>query len=171
MKKKRTNYRISPLPGEIVARVRAERIDSAGHAVVSRLDGERHQCRACLRLTNSDEPVLLISHSPFESRQPYAERGPVFIHERECTPPPDPTAYPAEFPHHDVVLRAYNGKDEIEGAQLVGPRDVEEVIGTLLANPGVAYIHARNSAYGCYMFRIDRTENQSGSKGERVAVP
>ena len=31
-----------------------------------------------------------------------------------------------------------------------------EVIAELLANERVAYLHARNSAYGCFMFRIDR---------------
>ena len=130
--------------------------DDFGHALSVRRDSSRHQCRACLRLTEPEEGCILLSYSPFTSDQPYAEVGPIFIHERECRPYEDTREYPAEFPREAVVLRAYNDRDEIEEAAFVGNRPVEEAIASLFENPHVSYLHARNSTYGCFMFRIDR---------------
>ena len=149
-------FRIRALPPEFAAEIRSSRKDRRGHAVSVRSDAGRHQCRACLRLTEPGERHLLLSYTPFASDHPYAETGPIFIHERECGPYDDGTGYPPEFPRHDVVLRAYNAAEEIEGARLVGPRRVEDVVSELFASDRVTLIHARNSEYGCYMFRIDR---------------
>lgn len=149
-------FRISPLPLEFARRVRAEMKDDDGHPLFVRHDASPHQCRACLELSKPGEGVLLVSFTPFVSDHPYAETGPVFIHERACTPYEKERVYPPEFPRHEVVLRAYNEKEEIEAAERVGSREVEEVISELLANPRVATLHARNTTYGCFMFRIDR---------------
>ena len=130
--------------------------DDLGHALTVRRDSSRHQCRACLRLTEPGDGFILLSHSPFASDQPYAEVGPIFIHDKECRPYAKAEEYPEEFPRNAVVLRAYNERDEIEDAAFVGSRPVEEVIAGLFERPRVAYVHARNSTYGCFMFRIDR---------------
>ncbi len=108
--------------------------------------------------------MILLSYSPFESDTPYSEVGPIFIHERECTPHLADQGYPDELPRSEVVLRAYNEDAEIEDAELVGGRVVEEVISNLLDDSRVCLIHARNSTYGCYMFRIDRPEPLGESK-------
>jgi hypothetical protein len=148
-------FRIVPLPPDLAAGVRATRRDAAGRPVLLREDGERHQCRACLELTAPDEAVLLLSHRPFPSEQPYAETGPIFIHERACVRRGG-AEYPPEFPRHHVVLRAYSASDEIVDAELVGEARVEDVIARLLSRREVAYLHARNDGYGCYMFRVER---------------
>jgi len=153
---KESTFRVSPLPGDFVREIRSTRRDRRGNEVSVRSDPERHQCRSCLRLTEPGERHLLLSYTPFASDQPYAETGPIFIHERECEPYAATGSYPPEFPHHDVALRAYTGKNEIADARLVGPDRVEDVIAGLLADDRVSYIHARNGGYGCYMFRIDR---------------
>ena len=131
--------------------------DDHGHRLQTFRDKERHQCRVCLKLTEPGERVLSLAYSPFDRDTAYSEVGPIFIHERHCTPHRPEDCYPAEFPRHDVVLRAYNEEGKIEDAELVGERVVEEVIGELLDQPRVRFIHARNSTYGCYMFRIDRS--------------
>ena len=151
-----SSFRVVALDPSLASSVRAARRDASGGPVVRRVDADPHQCRACLTLTKPGEAVLLFSHRPFGSHQPYAEQGPVFIHERPCAPPADDRVYPPEFPHRHAVLRAYTERDEIADAEVVGSRDVEDVIGSLLARPDVAYVHARNDAYGCFMFRIER---------------
>lgn len=135
--------------------------DDFGHVLSVRHDSSRHQCRACLNLTEPGEGFILLSYSPFTSDQPYAEVGPIFIHERECRLYEESQEYPATFPREAVVLRAYNERDEIEGAGFVGKRPVEEAIARLFENPRIAYLHARNSTYGCFMFRIDRAREGS----------
>lgn len=148
-------FRVVPLSPSAAAAIRSTRRDAAGRQVVEWRDGERHQCRACLELSREDETVLLASLTPFESVQPYAETGPVFLHERACAFTQPENAWPSEFPR-SPVLRAYSAKDEIVDAALVGDRRVEDAVGALLAREDVAYVHARNAAYGCYMFRVER---------------
>ena len=149
-------YRIIPLAEDIASAARSSRIDQFGNRLTVLRDGQPHQCRVCLELSKPDEGVLLIAHSPFASKQPYAETGPVFIHERECLPYREVHTYPPEFPHKAVVLRAYNEDEAIVGAEVVGEREVERVIAEVFESPTTAYIHARNLAYGCFMFRIER---------------
>jgi len=149
-------FRVRALAPEFVSEIRSSRRDRRGQPVSVRFDAGRHQCRACLRLTEPGERHLLLSYSPFASEHPYAETGSIFIHERACEPYGSETGYPPEFPRHEVVLRAYNAAEEIEDAVRVGPRAVEDAIAELFANERVAHIHARNSEYGCFMFRIER---------------
>jgi Protein of unknown function (DUF1203) len=151
-----SNFRITSLPQEVASAARQARRDQFGHSLSVLLDGQPHQCRSCLQLSREDEGVILMAYRPFAASQPYAEVGPVFIHERDCTPYSLSSAYPAEFPRRAVVLRAYNERDQIVGAQAVGEQRVEEVIARLFDNPATTYLHARNLEYGCYMFRIDR---------------
>jgi uncharacterized protein DUF1203 len=154
---KKSAFRIVPLKDEFVGEIRSTRRDRRGNAVTSRSDPGRHQCRSCLRLTEPGEAHLLLSYKPFTADQPYAETGPIFIHERACQAYRDAAEYPPEFPRHDVALRAYSEADEIAEARLVGPDRVEDVIAGLFADGSVSYIHARNGGYGCFMFRIDRS--------------
>ena len=56
-----------------------------------------------------------------------------------------------------MVLKGFSSTHEIVTATHAGKRPVEDVIGALLADPRVAYLHTRNDAYGCYMFRVERT--------------
>ena len=150
-----SRFRVVPLPADLARAVRETRRDAAGHPVLEVRDGGRHQCRACLTLSREDEAVLLLSHTPFASVQPYAETGPVYIHSRPCAPEGAEGAWPAEFPRNLVVLRAYSPGDELVGAELVGERRVEDVARDVLARPEVAYLHARNADLGCYMFRME----------------
>ena len=151
------SFQVTPLPAAVAQQVRREMKDESGRKGVVRQDGERHQCRVCLKLSEPEERLFLLSYSPFDLDTPYAEVGPIFIHEHPCTPHGSDRYYPSEFPRREVVLRAYNKDDEIEDAELVGERVVEDVIEELLENPRVSFIHARNSTYGCYMFQINRS--------------
>lgn len=150
------SFRIAPFPATLADQVRATRRDASGNVTPVRRDADRHQCRSCLALTEPWEPYLLLSHRPFDSAHPYAETGPVFLHERVCTPYATPEAYPAEMPRTFVVLRAYDEHDAIADATLVGKREIEGALEELLAKPGIAYVHVRNAGYGCFICRVDR---------------
>lgn len=150
------NFQIRPLSPEVADLARKTRVDRFGNALTVLRDGKPHQCRVCLTMSHPNEGVILLAHRPFESNQPYAETGPIFVHERPCQPYNDSFTYPPEFPRSAVVLRAYSNEDRIVGAEAVGERVVETVIEEILANPAVEYIHARNLGYGCFMFRINR---------------
>ena len=46
--------------------------------------GSGNPCRHCLRFIPEGEEMLILSHRPFPSAQPYAETGPVFLCAEEC---------------------------------------------------------------------------------------
>src|SRR5215203_1796954 len=150
--KTQTNFQIRPLSSEVAEAARQTRLDRFGNSLKVLRDGNPHQCRVCLTMSHPDEGVILLAHRPFESNQPYAETGPIFVHERPCQPYADSSTYPPEFPRSAVVLRGYSSQDHIVGAEAVEERMVETVIGEMFANPAIEYIHARNLGYGCFMF-------------------
>ena len=47
-------------------------------------NGEGNPCRHCLKFIEEGEPFFVLSHRPFDSLQPYAEQGPIFLHAKEC---------------------------------------------------------------------------------------
>lgn len=151
---KRDGFRIEAMPADVAERLRAARVDDMGNALVTRKDGERHQCRCCLELTDAWEGYLAVSYAPMPGTHPFVERGPVYIHERRCDRYREPGTYPPGMPRTGIVLRAYGETDEIEDARLVADAPVEDVIRALFADPRVRYVHARNGAYGCFMFEI-----------------
>lgn len=151
-----STFKIVPLPPTAAHLARESRRDEFGNPLSVLRDGERHQCRSCLMLSQPDEGVILMAYQPFASQQPYTESGPIFLHERECQPYADPYNYPQDFPRSAVVLRAYNDADQIVAAEPVLERCVEEVIAEMFKDKTIAYLHARNLGYGCYMFRVER---------------
>jgi hypothetical protein len=148
-------FRVLPLAAAASRQIRLAQSGAPGGPLLRR-DGERHQCRSCLSLSRPDEACLLFSHSPFPRAQPYAEAGPVFIHQRPCEPYAIRGEFPPDFRELDLVLRAYNEAGEIVGAARRGDRPVESAIADLLRDPGTAYLHARNTEYGCFICRIER---------------
>jgi hypothetical protein len=151
-----STFKIVPLPSTVASLARESRRDEFGNLLSILRDGERHQCRSCLSLSQPDEGVILLSYQPFASQQPYAEIGPIFIHERDCQLYANLHTYPQDFPRNAVVLRAYNDADQIVAAEPVLERRVEDVIAEMLNDETIAYLHARNLGYGCYMFRVER---------------
>ncbi|MGH7453588.1 MAG: DUF1203 domain-containing protein [bacterium] len=41
-------------------------------------------------------------------------------------------------------------------AEMVGERNVDDVIQNLFVNNDIEYIHARNAEYGCFIAQIER---------------
>ena len=103
---------------------------------------------------------ILFSYSPNESDHPYNEIGPVYIHEDECAAYDELDRFPSEVKNDRVnfplTLRCYDKERRMIHAELVGERDVEELIEKLFADRDIEFIHARNAAYGCFITRIER---------------
>lgn len=114
-------------------------------------------CRVTLDWAQPGEKVLLFKHNPFNAASPYAEQGPVFA--RPAGAPKvleidELPAYVAVIPQ--VVVRGYDAATSITHAEVVAGRDCAAAIRRAFANDGVAYVHIRAAAYGCFQFRVDR---------------
>jgi len=49
-----------------------------------RSDGNNNPCRHCLHEIAEGDTMLVFSYRPFDSVQPYAETGPIFMHKTQC---------------------------------------------------------------------------------------
>jgi len=148
-----SKYVVHALPTELAERLRSAPVDDYGNEVIAR--EEIGPCRHCLRYSVPGERVVLVSYSPFEIRNPYKEVGPIFLHAAECERY-EGDGLPEAFAKKPLVLRAYDSQQNIYRPEVVTDETQERRIEALLADPKVAYIHARSYTSGCYLFRIDR---------------
>jgi hypothetical protein len=150
-------FAVTPLANEIANAARTQTRDAYGNALFIRTeDTANAPCRVCLTRVAEGTGMILFSHSPFDTQNPYKEVGPVFVHAETCAPYATPHQLPPQI-RQPVVLRAYTHAQEIHRAAVVVAGDADEQLQSLLADPEVAYIQARSITNGCYLYRIDRT--------------
>jgi hypothetical protein len=157
-----SKFKIVPVSRESVARIRETRIDDYGYEVMEEVAKGRGPCRISLQPFNpGTDKRLLFSHSPFTVDNPYNQPGPVFINAADVEEysdiyrfPPAIKADPVSFP---ITLIGYNNQQRMVCTELVGDRDVDELIGQLFSErPDIAYLHARNAKACCYICTIER---------------
>ena len=121
-------------------------------------NGEGVPCRHCLQYIAEGEEILVLAHRPFDSLQPYAEAGPIFLCAGECTrwerfemPP-----VLAQSPE-DRLLKGYSPDDRIVYGlgRIAAPQDIPAQAADILADDRVAYVHVRSSTNNCFTCRID----------------
>ena len=148
------------IPAEYLKRIRAQGHDDYGTPFEVRTGEPGDQLRCCLTHSTESDRFMLISYAPLAGRAsgalaPYDEVGPLFVHADEC-PGYAGNGIPRKwFDGKTKILRAYNHVGGIHGGKIVGPSDdVEAEASRLLADPEVAFLHARNAEYGCFMMEI-----------------
>lgn len=144
------------LPRTVTDRARRELRDDFGHTPAVQ-PGEHAPCRSCLRITTPEEPLILFAYRPFDSDYgPYSETGPVFIHADPCEPYERATEFPDDFKTRSLILRGYDSRHRIAESIVAEPGGAEAAARALLNDPRIGYVHARNVAYGCFNFAIER---------------
>jgi hypothetical protein len=148
-----TALRFLPIPTDVADEARRTRRDRFGHEL--KLYRGQEPCRVCLKISESPEDFILLSYQPLPDRNPYAEIGPIFIHERECTPH-DSDAFPEDFRPRSLVLRAYDSNGAIVDATVTAPGEAERVSMEFFENADVEELHVRHTSYTCFDFKIVR---------------
>lgn len=143
-----------PISTHLAARVRQTRKDDFGHDAVVYRDAA--PCRVCLRIGAVPENLLLLSYRPLDDCNPYAEVGPIFIHEDPCEPYSAFDAFPEDFVSREVVIRAYDREGRIAAAMVAQPGLGADAAAEFLRNPEIAEVHVRHVSYTCYDFKIVR---------------
>lgn len=113
-------------------------------------------CRHCLRRANAGERLVLFSYSPFDTRNPYKEVGPIFVHADGCPRYPQDDRLPEDSLNRPITLRGYDAAQRIAQVAVVVDGTTERRVEELLADPDIAFIHARSFTHGCFLFRVDR---------------
>jgi hypothetical protein len=149
---------IAPIPAAFLDRARNEGLDALGQPVRRVVSVGGEPCRDVLRRAREGEELILASFSPFHEEGPYREFGPVFIlaNASDEEVPQDALPMTQGYLRDRFVLRAYSAHEEILDAAMVTPGDAEATLENFLAQPEVAFVHARFPLYGCFACRIDR---------------
>lgn len=149
---------IRGISSDEVDRIRSGGVDANGKpALVRRAEGVANPCRHCLGLIAEGENKLVLAHRPFAALQPYAECGPIFLHEGRCERYEGDTL-PAWFRFMDpAIVRGYGSDDWIryDTGQVVPGPEIAATCKRILGDDTVAYVHVR-SKFNCFQCRVDR---------------
>lgn len=160
------SVRFSAMPTEIARAYQRGGLDANGQGPEHRIsDGNGVPCRHCLRMVPRGAPYLVLAHRPFETLQPYAEVGPIFLCANECDPGSVADVLPPFLVAASYIVRGYDPDERIVyGTGRVTP--TPEIIAScerLLARPGIAFVHIRSATNNCFHVRAERP-NGEGSK-------
>jgi hypothetical protein len=106
--------RVSGIDSAAVQAIRGGGADANGQPALSEVArGLGNPCRHCLQPIAEGERKLVLAHRPFAQPQPYAEVGPIFLHEADC-PHYEADRLPAWFAHMTpAIVRGYDARDWI----------------------------------------------------------
>lgn len=153
-----TKIAVRGIPTPYADRVRDGAPDANGQpALVRTAEGAANPCRHCLRLIEPGAAMLVLAYRPFEAVQPYAEVGPIFLHQARCRRY-EADGLPPWFAHlQPAIVRGYGHDDWIryETGDVVPGSGIAAACTRILADPAVAYVHVR-SKYNCFQCRVDR---------------
>lgn len=146
------------IPTERAERIRAGGPDANGQpALLRAVSGQLNPCRHCLQRIPEVEPKLVLSYRPFDAPQPFAETGPIFLHEHGC-PHYEGNELPDWFALvQPALVRGYGHDDWIryETGAVVPGEELAAACRRILENPEVAYVHIR-SRFNCFLCRVER---------------
>ena len=164
-----TQPRVRPIPPEYLAGLRGAGRDDDGNPLRPFVDEEGGApLRCCLRDSGPGERIALISYRPVRrsvtdlgraadaGAAPYDEAGPVFVHAQSCDGP-NGDRYPEQLRRRQLVLRCYGTDGRILGGTVAPPGDGQpNALAELLADPAVAFVHARTVVHGCFLADVRR---------------
>lgn len=154
------NIQFLPLPTEQVRALQAGGPDANGQTPERHIsDGSGLPCRHCLEEIAQGEPYLILSYRPFGEDQPFAERGPIFLHANPCRAYQAPDRVPPMFLEWDrLLIRGYGADDRIVygSGHIVETPVLASAAAEMLHRPDIAYIHVRSASNNCFQCRIER---------------
>ena len=130
----------------------------AARGIVRRMvDGPGSPCRLTLEDAPAGETVLLLNYEHQPADTPFRARHAIFVREGAQTRSFAPGEIPPALAARKFLsLRAFDAAGMMVDADLSPTADLPEAIDRMLAEPGVAYLHAHYAGAGCYAARIDR---------------
>ncbi|MGI8820984.1 MAG: DUF1203 domain-containing protein [Chthoniobacterales bacterium] len=148
-------FRIVPLPTALAEQARrTAALGQPDHQVVIADGPKSAPCRHCLRWADSGETMILFPYQSIPTDRPYAESGPIFVHQEACQRYAATETYPAAFSTARVI-RGYNTQCEIIAGE-AATGDAEPVLEAMLQDPDISFLHVRSLTYGCYTMKVER---------------
>ncbi len=146
------------IPTNEVNRIRNGEPDANGQPALVRIaEGWANPCRHCLGLIIEGDKKLVLAYRPFDDVQPYAETGPIFLHQGPCEHY-NSAVLPPWFDYLDpAIIRGY-GEDHwirYDTGSVVAGTELTANCHTILSDRTIAYVHIR-SKYNCFQCRVER---------------
>ena len=158
------SFRIVPLSKEYALKIRAAGRDDFGNEIEEQIARGYGPCRVSLKpFVPGVDSRILASHSPFEITNAFNQPGPIFFNASHDVDeyadvhrfPPEIKADKTNFP---LTLIVFSSEQRMVFAELVGGRDVDEMIERVSdERPEIAFLHARNAEAGCFICKIERS--------------
>jgi hypothetical protein len=162
VQKTMSKFKIVPLTKDWAQKYRRSMKDDFGHTITTELATGHGPCRISLKPFRPGKDIrLLLSHSPFEKDNAFNQPGPIFIHADEVEAYANIHRFPPEIKadriHFHLTLIGYNVDQRMIFTQLVGERDIDELIELAFdEHPQIEYLHARSAEACCFICRIER---------------
>ena len=133
--------------------------DNRQHAEQAVSDGNGNPCRHCLKEIPENSSMLILGYRPFESLQPYAETGPVFICGGYCQRYDQDDQLPGLYQSRTMLVRGYDQNERIiyGTGKMVFGAEIADYAEQLLVREELAFVHVRSSSDNCFHFRIERS--------------
>lgn len=133
-------------------------VDSNGQQPERKVsDGSGVPCRHCLKQVPEGRPYLVLGHRPFDTVQPYAELGPIFLCADACETGDCVDELPPFLTSAQYIVRGY-GADEriVYGTGAVTPTgEILSYCSKLLQREDVAFAHIRSASNNCFHVRVE----------------
>ena len=145
------------LPTAHVSAIRATNRDAYGNPLERRTsDGNGVPCRHCMKQVPEGQAYLILAHRPFETQNPYAETGPIFLCADACAPARPGPDLPPMLASADYILRGYSADERIVygSGRVVPTEQIAEVAASLLSSADIAFVDVRSASNNCYQCRI-----------------
>jgi hypothetical protein len=113
-------------------------------------------CRVTLDDAAPGESLILLNHEHQAADTPFRSRYAIYVREAAQAPTSTTDALPPALRRRLLSLRGFDAAGMLRDADVVEGAAAEPVIERMLADPGVAYLHAHYAKPGCYAARIDR---------------
>ena len=143
---------------------RGEADDHGNLPEVATSDGAGIPCRHCLKMIEEGEKFLVFSYRPFDTLQPYAEQGPIFLHAEPCDAYQADEDHPPQLPpvlrdSPRYMLRGYDeGQRIVYGSGTIAEQDdIHDTARNMLKQSRIQFVHIRSATNNCWQARVEPT--------------
>lgn len=113
-------------------------------------------CRVSLQDASEGDDLILAHHVSNDVDGPFRMAHAIYVRRGAERVAPIHDSLPRMIDKRTIGLRAFDLDGMMIAARLALPGQGDEQVRGLLDDPRIAYIHAHNAAYGCFLAAIDR---------------
>ena len=113
-------------------------------------------CRVSLQDANTGDDLILTHHVSNDVATPFRMAHAIYVRRGAERALPIHDRLPDMLDRRTIGLRAFDRDGIMIAARLALPGEGDQDVRSLLDDQAVAYIHAHNAAYGCFLAVIER---------------